>query len=418
MTATKNSFAAVATLAAVLGCGSENTTAPEPVFHIDRSQLADVGTTTPLDYANPNLWVCRPGIDANPCYGEHGELDATELLPDGSRKLVPHVRAQQPKFDCFYVYPTVYLMGNGNQTNLSDISYVLDALMAQGARMSELCEVYAPLYRQVILTPGAATDGLKDASTAAPAPAGSGAGLLSGSSAALALGDVRNAFKYYLDHFNKGRKFVLMGHSQGSGMLIGTMQQDVDPVPDVRAKMISALLIGGGATVAANSTLNGTFKNIPACTRPGETGCMVAYSIFDSATPPGDNALFGRAAAGQEAACNNPSLLAGNAGPYRASYFPVHLSNMLLAPSNPVMDDPGTAFRLYRNVFQGQCKKSGAFTYLESTLVEPASDPRGVPPYLSAGATSLGFGLHLVDWALPMRDLIDDVTQQVAVAVP
>jgi hypothetical protein len=82
------------------------------------------------------------------------------------------------------------------------------------------------------------------------------------------------------------------------------------------------------------------------------------------------------------------------------------------------MDDPGTAFRLYRNVFQGQCKKSGTFTYLESTLVEPASDPRGVPPYLSAGATSLGFGLHLVDWALPMRDLIDDVTQQVAVAVP
>ena len=53
------------------------------------------------------------------------------------------------------MYPTVYLSGNGNQTNLSDDSYVLDALMAQGARMSELCEVYAPLYRQVMLTPGA-----------------------------------------------------------------------------------------------------------------------------------------------------------------------------------------------------------------------------------------------------------------------
>jgi hypothetical protein len=419
MTVTKGVFATVVALAGALGCANEGSQTAEPPFHIDRSGLANVGTTTPLDYSNPNLWVCKPGIDANPCYGDHGELDSTELLPDGTRMLVRHVRALEPKFDCFYVYPTVYLSGMGNQTNLSDISYVLDALMAQGARLSELCEVYAPLYRQVILTPGAATDGLKDASTAAPMPASSGgAGLLSGSNAALALGDVRNAFKYYLDHFNNGRKFVLMGHSQGSGMLIGMMQQDVDPMPDVRVKMISALLIGGGATVAANSTIGGTFKNIPACSRPGETGCMVAYSIYDSASPPGDNALFGRAPAGQEAACNNPSLLAGNSAAYKASYFPVHLANMLLAPSNPVMDDPGTAFRIYRGVFQGQCKKNGPFSYLESTLVEAMGDPRGVPPYLSAGATSLGFGLHLVDWALPMRDLIDDVTQQAAVAVP
>ena len=258
------------------------------LLHIDRSGLTNVGTTQALDYGDPNLWVCRPGTDSNPCYGDHGELDATELLPDGSRQVLKHQRATNPKFDCFYVYPTVYLSGSGNQTNLSDDSYVLDALMAQGARMSELCEVYAPLYRQVILSPGAPAAAMDAGSATSAASASDGGApppLLSGSAATLALGDVRNAFKYYLDHFNKGRHFVLMGHSQGSGMLIGMMQQDVDTAAAVRSQMISAVLLGGGATTLAAQRTGGTFMNIPTCGTPGETGCVVAYSSFDVTSP-------------------------------------------------------------------------------------------------------------------------------------
>ena len=74
------------------------------LLHIDRSHLADAGTSGTLDYSDPSTWVCRPGIDQNPCYGN---LDATELLPDGGRQLQKHERATDPKFDCFYVYPTV-----------------------------------------------------------------------------------------------------------------------------------------------------------------------------------------------------------------------------------------------------------------------------------------------------------------------
>ena len=39
---------------------------------------------------------------------------------------------------------------------------------------------------------------------------------------------------------------MIMGHSQGSMMLAAMMKTDVDTVPDVRSRMISALLIGGG----------------------------------------------------------------------------------------------------------------------------------------------------------------------------
>ena len=406
-------------LAFIAGCSSTGSNAAKsndagtttPLVHIDRSHLADVGTANPLDYSDPNLWVCRPGIDPNPCYGAHGELDATELLPDGTTQLVRHQRADKPKFDCFYVYPTVYLSGSGNETNLSDITYVLDALMAQGARMSELCEVYAPLYRQVVITPTTASTTLADASSTASNADAGGAGLLSGPAASIALGDVRGAFQYYLDHFNNGRKFVLMGHSQGSGMLIGMMQKDVDPVSDVRARMMSALLIGGGATIAQSQDVNGTFKNIPTCNAPGDTGCMVAYSSFDSANPPGANALFGRAPSGFEVACTDPATLAGNSGPFAESYFPTHIANPLLAATNPHMPDPGTAFLLYKGVFTGKCTYDGVFSYLSVTLDEPANDPRGVPPYHTA-AEALGFGLHVVDWAMPMRDLIETVSKQ------
>ena len=124
-------------------------TAAPTVAKIDRSHLKDVGITAPLDYNDPALWACRPGNDPNEC---HANLDATEILPDGSTKLVPHVRATDPKFDCFYIYPTVALSGGGNMTDFSDIRPVLDPLLGQGARFNRLCEVYAPLYRQVSLS--------------------------------------------------------------------------------------------------------------------------------------------------------------------------------------------------------------------------------------------------------------------------
>lgn len=401
--------------------GGATGTADGGLLHIDRRGLTNVGTTQALDYGDPNLWVCRPGTDSNPCYGDHGELDATELLPDGSRQVLKHQRATNPKFDCFYVYPTVYLSGSGNQTNLSDDSYVLDALMAQGARMSELCEVYAPLYRQVILSPGAPAAAM-DAGTAPSAASASDGGapppLLSGSAATLALGDVRNAFKYYLDHFNKGRKFVLMGHSQGSGMLIGMMQQDVDTVPAVRSQMISAVLLGGGATTLAAQRTGGTFMNIPTCSTPGETGCVVAYSSFDVTSPPGSNTLFGTAPSGQQTDCTEPGALAGDdAGVYGGSYFPTHIANPLLAPSTSG-PDAGTAFVLYRNAFQGRCIAQNGLSYLQITDLVKSGDPRGQPPYRSDSAESLGFGLHLVDWNLPMQELIAIVSQQGAKAVP
>ncbi len=228
---------------------------------------------------------------------------------------------------------------------------------------------------------------------------------------------MRASFKYYLDHFNNGRKFVIMGHSQGSAMLAAMMQTDVDPMPAIRGQMISAILLGGGTTVAPGTTVNGTFKNIPTCTKPTDTGCMIAFSSFDVASPPGANSLFGKSPDGNEVACTNPGPLAGNAGPYHGSYFPTSINNPLLGPDNPPPQDAGTPFVLYRDLFQGNCVIKNGFSYLEITYLGQPGDPRGLPPYKNAGSESIGFGLHLVDWNLPLEELMDIVRAQAAAVV-
>ena len=38
--------------------------------------------------------------------------------------------------------------------------------------------------------------------------------------------DVKDAFYYYLEHYNEGRPFILAGHSQGSAMLLELMRRE------------------------------------------------------------------------------------------------------------------------------------------------------------------------------------------------
>jgi pimeloyl-ACP methyl ester carboxylesterase len=154
---------------------------------------------------------------------------------------------------------------------------------------------------------------------------------------ALAYGDVLSAWQDYLAHYNDGRGVVLIGHSQGTGMLTQLITSEIDPNPDVRALLVSALLIGGNVTVAAGQDVGGDFQNIPACRSAGETGCVVAYSAFNE-PPPADSA-FGRVGAGPrggeqtdgnlEVLCVNPASLSGGTGPLEPYYSTTPLPGAL-----------------------------------------------------------------------------------------
>jgi hypothetical protein len=363
--------------------------------HIDRSALSNVGTDKPLDYSDPRLWLCRPGNDPDEC---DINQDATELLADGSRKLVKHQKAEDPKFDCFYVYPTVKLTSEGPMTDFSDVSITLDPLLNQAARFNRICRVYAPLYRQNGVVPGAG-----------------GAPTMGSTGFDLGLQDVRDAFKYYVEHLSQGRKFVLMGHSQGTGMLTSTIAMDVDPKPELREQMLSALLLGGGVLVPEGKAVGGTFKNIPICEQPGQTGCALTYVSYSQEVPPTSMSTFGRSTTeGQVVACTEPAALAGRAGAkYRGSYAARTHVNPGLAPDGIEMlpTDVTTPYFVFREVLRGQCQNKNGASYLEISLDRPADDKRPLPPYRKP-AIEAALGLHLVDYTVELDDLIDAVELQ------
>jgi hypothetical protein len=368
---------------------------------VDRSGLTDVGTAGSLDYSRPGMWACRPDMEPNVC---NSNLDATLIKSSGERETVIHDRTENPEFDCFYVYPTVLLSGAAQMVDFSEagVKMVADALLPQAARFSRICQIYAPLYRQVGL--GTTTDG--------------GVTMTEGADRVLALKDVRDAFAFYLKNFNHGRKFVLMGHSQGTGMLVEMMKQDIDPEnkSDVRARMISALLIGGSVLVPKGEQVGGSYKNIPLCSKPGETGCVITYASFASDKPRAATSMFGATTEeGMEVGCTNPATLSGNTGRYLGSYFAKRISNASFKPDTALPADLDTPFALYRDLFKGACVSKDGANYLEITIEPVTKEDKRTPPWRNAAVEGpAGMGLHLVDYQIPLEDLIQAVQKQAA----
>lgn len=360
---------------------------------IDRSNLHNAGTA-PLDYANRSLWACLPGNDPNEC---RADLTATEILKDGGRQSAPHVATSTPGFDCFYIYPTVATSGGGNMVDFSNIDVVLDPLRAQAARFNEVCEVYAPLYRQVSLT------------------ASSDAGVMTQGDPALAVGDVLRAFDEYLSKWNKGRNFVVLGHSQGTSMAVALLQRRIDNDPAVRSKLISAVLLGGQVRTPANARVGGTFANIPTCQTPGETGCAIAYVSYAKEAPPvPGKGIFGGETDAGVVACTEPAALAKNAGNYKGSYFAKKVANPAFASPGFLPADLTTPYMLYRDFFKATCVNQGGYSYLEVSVNKSADDLRENPGYRNPTLESTGWGMHLVDYNLELDDLIEAVRLQAA----
>lgn len=394
-------------LAALAACGSST---PVPysgrpanagtsdVRVLDRSAFTDVGLTERLDYATAEHWACRPDIDPDACAEN---IDATEILADGSLVVHKHEPAAQPDFDCFYVYPTVWLGRTAQMTDFSDsgMQLVRDPLLSQAARFNRLCRIYAPMYRQVAL-------GTQ--------------GLAAGADKALALRDVQDALAYYMAHDNGGRSFVLLGHSQGAYVLTSLIAREIDDNPEVRARMISAVLLGAQPYAPPDQSVGGSFKNIEACREPGQTGCVIAYNSFAAAAPPGSNSEFGRVTdvlanepvdSNGEVFCTEPAALAGNSGRYRGSYLPVKLNNALAAAV--LMPIPGveTRFVLYRDLLRGRCERKDGMNYL-AISEEPSPNDVRMPQYRYPLLEAIGFGTHLADFGIALEDLIDAVALQ------
>jgi Protein of unknown function (DUF3089) len=204
--------------------------------------------------------------------------------PDYARKsdwaLIPQtpmqVVASDPAADVFFVHPTTFDGGdNWNspiQQNDSDDLLNRVMLPNYAGPFQKVGRVFAPHYRQAALYSFLTLhDDARDART-------------------FAYGDVDQAFKFYLQHFNQGRPIILVGVEQG-GTLVARLAREAAADPQLRARLVAVYLID---TLAPRDAFSPA-STLPGCTSRDQAHCVVAFNQIFGDDPDAAKHLLGRA---------------------------------------------------------------------------------------------------------------------------
>jgi pimeloyl-ACP methyl ester carboxylesterase len=355
-----------------------------------RPEVSGQGSTTGTARtdASGTTWLCRPGLVHDPCTAN---LDTTTVRADGATTVTHVAPAAESAFDCFYVYPTVSREPAMN-ADLRVQPAETAVAVAQASRFSQVCQVWAPMYRQATLLALALGTAVDARSTA------------------IAYQSLLAGWRDYLAHENHGRPIIVIGHSQGAAVLIALLRSQIDPTPTLRRRLVAAVILGGNVTVPTVADAAGSFQHIPACRSARQFGCVIAYSSFPGQPPPAS--LFGRpgqgvslqagqrATTGVQVLCVNPAALGGGTG-HLDPYFPVaDVSTRGVRVTTPWV--------AYPNLYTARCERAGGATWLNVAATAVPGDPR-------SQVTEVGgpiWGYHVADVNLALGNLVRDVHGQ------
>jgi hypothetical protein len=307
------------------------------------------------------------------------------------------------KFDCFYVYPTASLAETGN-TGLAVTPLETYIAEEQAAPFSQVCDVWAPLYRSQ--TGSSVEKGL------------AGDEALMRSTFTVAYDSVLPSWQWFLAH-SDGKPVILVGDSQGSAIIIHLISAQLDHQPSVLRRLLVAIIVGGNLQVPLGKTVGATFTKVPLCTAATETGCAIAFSSYPSQPPTGS--VFGRpgqgvslqsgqtAKAGQQVACVNPAALGGGTGDLE----PYSLTASQIGLTEPV----STPWVTYPDLYSASCKHGGGATWLQVTSLAGRSQARPVvndDKLAQTGDTGPAWGYHGYEYGLALGNLLQDVAGEEA----
>ena len=166
--------------------------------------------------------------------------------------------------DVFYVYPTVSTISfvDNDSSWYADITLPEVREEANGnQRFNKMLygdyNFYAPYYRQMIFEAYQQPESVLNQIVETPAQ------------------DIIDAFQYYMEHFNQGRPFFLMGHSQGSQVLIELLKKGM--TAEQRQRMVAAYCIGYHVTAKE-------LFAYPEELKPATDSLMQGLIIFNSVT--------------------------------------------------------------------------------------------------------------------------------------
>lgn len=198
----------------------------------------------PPDYALAANWAARPGAPG-----------AAALVAPGASPA-----AATPGVDVFYINPTSYRSDTDWNQPVADSpanTFTDGSVVARQAGIfNACCRVFAPRYRQ------ASTRAFRNMT-------GGGEDAF-----ALAYADVRRAFDHYIKRDNKGRPFILVGHSQGARHAAQLLDDRIDG-RTLQKRLVAAYVVG--IDLAAGE-FGARYKGVAPCLTPAQTGCVVAWN--------------------------------------------------------------------------------------------------------------------------------------------
>ncbi len=299
-------------------------------------------------------------------------------------------------FDCFYVYPTVSAQETAN-ANLEVQKTEIDSAAVQASQFSQVCSVWAPMYRQA--TALSIETGLGNAS---------GATATLHSTFTVAYQSLVSAWDDFVAHDAGNRPIILIGDSQGSAILIHLIATQFDSDPALRRRLVVAILAGGNLQVPTGANVGATFSDVPLCTAALQSGCVIAYSAFPSEPPAA--AVVGRpgqgvslqsgqsTGSGEQVACVNPAALGGGTGQLAPLFVSTTQTGLTPAVTTPWVTYPG--------LYSATCTSQGGATWLQVSDVGGPGDTRPVV----TEALGPDWGYHTDDINLALGNLLLDVT--------
>lgn len=203
-------------------------------------------TNQAANYSELNYWAAHPW-----------KWDPSDSIPtpfkNGAEK--------DTSVDVFFIHPTSFTNKDDSAWNASiddaTLNYKTDysSILYQASAFNEHARIFAPRYRQAHIR-SYYTNDHKQAKNAFD----------------IAYQDVKNAFEYYLAHYNNNRPIIIASHSQGTTHAGRLIKEYFENKP-LRKQLICAYIIG--MPIPKNY-----FDNFYPCEDSLNTGCFVGWRTF------------------------------------------------------------------------------------------------------------------------------------------
>lgn len=198
------------------------------------------------DYSQLNYWASHPG-----------KKDPADSVPAALK-----TEAADSLADVFFIHPTTFTKKKFRQQSNAaiddiDINIKTDysSILYQASVFNGQCRVFAPRYRQAHLYNFFSKDSTRSKAAFDTAYA-----------------DIYQAFVYYLEHENKGRPFIIAGHSQGALLGKQLLKEFIENKP-LYTQLVAAYIIGWPVP-------GHYFSSLPLCRDSLQTGCFCSWRSF------------------------------------------------------------------------------------------------------------------------------------------